>query len=384
MDRDRFYQCPCCQAWFSSQDILDSPQVEPLGMTFDQDDTGFNLLYFNHVEPGCGSTFTIEAQRLRDVPVGDAAAGGDGRSGRMRAPLHVDGRPERVPGRLPLGTLPPLPAAVAGTARPRRPSETNARTSRPTLRAATVVPARRASASTIADVRVPHQFLEDLPQRLHLLAEPDRLPRHQRALLDVRRRRPPRAGCRPRSARPRTAPPGGRSRRPELLAAARAAVRRRSPSPGCASARTATTGSLLLYCGVEIASRARALMKTSLNRGCARHSSAITKRVPIWAPAAPIRPRCAIMLAGADAAGDEDRHLLVELEQDLLQQHDRRDVADVAARLAALEDERVGPVVDHAPGDGVGARRSRAPRAAGLGLRRPRSRAGSSRRRRCG
>jgi hypothetical protein len=64
VDRDHFIQCPCCKAWFSSHDILDSPQVEPLGMTFDGGDTQFNLLYFNHVDPRCGSTFTIEARRL--------------------------------------------------------------------------------------------------------------------------------------------------------------------------------------------------------------------------------------------------------------------------------------------------------------------------------
>jgi hypothetical protein len=62
--RDRFNQCPCCHAWLSVQDILESPLVEPLGMAFDQGDPGYNLLYFNHLVEGCGSTFTIEARRF--------------------------------------------------------------------------------------------------------------------------------------------------------------------------------------------------------------------------------------------------------------------------------------------------------------------------------
>jgi hypothetical protein len=64
LDRDRFCQCPCCHTSFTIQDILESAAVEPLGMAFDRDDPGFNLLYFNHVDPQCGSTFTIEARRF--------------------------------------------------------------------------------------------------------------------------------------------------------------------------------------------------------------------------------------------------------------------------------------------------------------------------------
>ena len=79
MDRERFSQCPCCEAWFSSQDILAGPDIEPLGMTFETGDTRFNLIYFNHRVPGCGSTFTIEARRLEpflsEIPPPDVMAG---------------------------------------------------------------------------------------------------------------------------------------------------------------------------------------------------------------------------------------------------------------------------------------------------------------------
>ena len=64
MDRDRFCQCPCCRAWFSSRDILENPEVEPIGMTFDGGDPQFNLFYFNHVVADCGSTFAVAARRF--------------------------------------------------------------------------------------------------------------------------------------------------------------------------------------------------------------------------------------------------------------------------------------------------------------------------------
>ena len=60
-------------------------------------------------------------------------------------------------------------------------------------------------------------------------------------------------------------------------------------------ARTATTGSLESYCGVETASRPRARTKASLKRGCTSHSSLMTKRVPNWQPAAPMSSRWAII-----------------------------------------------------------------------------------------
>ena len=50
------------------------PAVEPLGMTFDGDGSGFNLLFFNHVAPGCGSTFAIDVPRAPIAPVPGTAA----------------------------------------------------------------------------------------------------------------------------------------------------------------------------------------------------------------------------------------------------------------------------------------------------------------------
>ncbi len=46
-------------------------------------------------------------------------------------------------------------------------------------------------------------------------------------------------------------------------------------------------------------------------------------------------------LAAADAAGDKHRHL-AQMRQDFLRQHRGRDRPDMPARLAALDDDRVG------------------------------------------
>ena len=64
MDAHRFYRCPCCGTWLSAEDILTSPAIEPLGMMRDVEDRERNLLFFNHLVPGCGSTFTIDARRF--------------------------------------------------------------------------------------------------------------------------------------------------------------------------------------------------------------------------------------------------------------------------------------------------------------------------------
>ena len=46
-------------------------------------------------------------------------------------------------------------------------------------------------------------------------------------------------------------------------------------------------------------------------------------------------------LAAADAAGDEHRNVVADVRQDFLRQHRRRDRADVAAGLHALDHQRV-------------------------------------------
>lgn len=49
-------RCPMCARPFTLGDVLSHPDVRPIGMAFLG---GENLYYFNHVCPGCGSTFTL-------------------------------------------------------------------------------------------------------------------------------------------------------------------------------------------------------------------------------------------------------------------------------------------------------------------------------------
>jgi hypothetical protein len=61
---DRFVQCSCCRTWFTRQQLLTSPVIEPIGMTFDKGQPTWNLFYFNHLEKSCLSTFTVPAEQM--------------------------------------------------------------------------------------------------------------------------------------------------------------------------------------------------------------------------------------------------------------------------------------------------------------------------------
>jgi len=61
---NKIKQCPNCKKWFSAVDILESPEVTPIGMHLDSDDSGFNLYFFNHTDGKCNTTFTIEVDKF--------------------------------------------------------------------------------------------------------------------------------------------------------------------------------------------------------------------------------------------------------------------------------------------------------------------------------
>lgn len=62
-----FCQCPCCQTWFSRQQILESPEVQPIGMMLEEHDPHWNFFVFNHVAPQCGSTFAVSVEKFADL-----------------------------------------------------------------------------------------------------------------------------------------------------------------------------------------------------------------------------------------------------------------------------------------------------------------------------
>ncbi|MFN8177610.1 MAG: hypothetical protein U0167_06775 [bacterium] len=51
--------CPGCGSVFTLQQILSSPDIEPIGMQFIDPDNANNMYYFNHQCPSCGSTFVV-------------------------------------------------------------------------------------------------------------------------------------------------------------------------------------------------------------------------------------------------------------------------------------------------------------------------------------
>ncbi len=52
-------RCPGCGTAFTMDQILESAEIEPIGMQLEDNDHAWNFYYFNHRCPSCGSTFVI-------------------------------------------------------------------------------------------------------------------------------------------------------------------------------------------------------------------------------------------------------------------------------------------------------------------------------------
>lgn len=66
-------QCPKCHRGFTLQEVLDSAEIQPIGMAFEPGAFENNLYYFNHGCPGCGSTFVLPVEQfvpyiLEEIP----------------------------------------------------------------------------------------------------------------------------------------------------------------------------------------------------------------------------------------------------------------------------------------------------------------------------
>ena len=71
--------CPGCGRVFTLQHLIDSPDIEPVGMQFVDPELAENMYFFNHICPGCGSTFVvsvIEFMPLIKEPIPDADLNG--------------------------------------------------------------------------------------------------------------------------------------------------------------------------------------------------------------------------------------------------------------------------------------------------------------------
>lgn len=63
-----FKKCPGCGAWFSLEDIHHSPEVRPIGLAIDPEDSHHCYLHFVHDHTGCGSSFLVHSKDLLQMP----------------------------------------------------------------------------------------------------------------------------------------------------------------------------------------------------------------------------------------------------------------------------------------------------------------------------
>ncbi len=64
MSFEKFKLCNACKTWLAVDDILYSPEIEPIGMTVLSEDSDTVFFYFIHNTATCGSSFLIDAEEL--------------------------------------------------------------------------------------------------------------------------------------------------------------------------------------------------------------------------------------------------------------------------------------------------------------------------------
>ncbi len=67
-------QCPNCGEWFSLRDLLENPEIEPLGMSFESTDSELNVYYFRHTFERCGSSFVVPVYEFAELVPGPLPA----------------------------------------------------------------------------------------------------------------------------------------------------------------------------------------------------------------------------------------------------------------------------------------------------------------------
>lgn len=64
MDSEQIKQCPMCGTTFTPQDFLSNEHLVPIGITFENEDTGSNALFFKHDTAECGTSLAIRVDML--------------------------------------------------------------------------------------------------------------------------------------------------------------------------------------------------------------------------------------------------------------------------------------------------------------------------------
>ena len=65
MDDNKIKQCSKCKTWFTLEDLLTNQEIIPIGISLDDEDPAFNLFYFNHDQPDCMTTLTVNVELFR-------------------------------------------------------------------------------------------------------------------------------------------------------------------------------------------------------------------------------------------------------------------------------------------------------------------------------
>lgn len=65
MSEEKFKKCGCCQAVLSMKEIVNDPNIRPIGMAFADDTTEGAYYFFQHEIPGCGTSFVLLVENLK-------------------------------------------------------------------------------------------------------------------------------------------------------------------------------------------------------------------------------------------------------------------------------------------------------------------------------
>lgn len=60
-------ECPTCNEPFSTQALLEDLMVDAVGMMLIDEDLTMSAYFFNHLCPGCGTTFSVAIDKFREL-----------------------------------------------------------------------------------------------------------------------------------------------------------------------------------------------------------------------------------------------------------------------------------------------------------------------------
>jgi hypothetical protein len=68
MSEEIVKKCSCCQAKLTARDIVNDPEVRPIGTTFFEDDgPGIHYYFFQHDTADCGTSFVVDVEKFRHL-----------------------------------------------------------------------------------------------------------------------------------------------------------------------------------------------------------------------------------------------------------------------------------------------------------------------------